>query len=240
MSFQQQKILLTGLPGSGKHRIKQLLQSQFDLTEETVFVDSDQNTDFNFEQAWCVIDVRSVLNPEQDTLAESHLKCLLSKVNGVVFNFMEAADLDTQSFWNKWVRQQSAKLPIVRVLNQRFPATWQGFELNKQIRPAQFQKADFQLRQLQTHEFKVNTVYLDHLLMGLDNSKQNLGMQILRVQAVIDTFEYENLVAVEGTPHRWDTYAADSNQQSGWVKIQGIDLDQAWLQEIIQASLLRP
>jgi len=238
--FKQQKILLTGLPGSGKHRIQKLLQTQFDLTDGTVFVGSDLHSNLDYEQAWCIIDVRSVFTSEKDDLAESHLKALLGKVNGVVFNFMEAADLDAQSFWAQWVRQNSPELPIVRVLNQRFPASWQGFELNKLNRPDQFEKSEFELKNLQTYEFNVGTVYLDHLLMGLDNSKQNLGMQILRVQAVVDTFEYENLVAIEGTANRWDNYAADAHQQPGWIKIQGVDLDQAWLQEIVQASLLRP
>ncbi len=238
MAFKEGSICLTGLPGCGKDRIKQLLLTQFGLADDSVGVDTECTASAQSQQLWCVIDIRSKLS-EQDELAGELLAGLLQQADGVVFNFCEAAELDVQSYWSRWVRQHQPELPIVRVLNGRFPESWSGFEAKKVNRPDQVGQQTLSLADLQTFNFEVGTIYLDHLLMGLDNSKQNLGMQIWRVQAVIETFEYENLVAVEGTPYRWDTYAADEGAQPGWIKIQGFNLDQAWLNELVQASLLR-
>ena len=236
-----QTLCLSGLPGSGKHRVKKALLAQKTFEANSVLVDSELSEDAQVEQLWCVIDIRSTLNGVQDKTVEPFLQALIKKSSGVVFNFSEAADLESQSFWSRWVRQQCADMPIVRVLNQQFPKDWSGFDCHKLNRPAQFTKADFLLKPIETYEFDVDSVSLDHLLMGLDNSKQNLGMQIWRVQALLTTFEYENLVAIEGTPNRWDTYAGEPApaQKSGWIKIQGFNLEQAWLNELIQASLLR-
>ena len=238
--IEKTTVCLTGLPGSGKHRIKQILLEQVGLKSEQVFIDSELSETERVDQLWCVIDIRPTFKGLQDQDVETYLKALIENSSGVIFNFSEAADLDSQSFWSRWVRQQCTDMPIVRVLNQRFPDGWSGFDSSKLSRPAHFKKADFVKSSLKTFEFEVGTVYLDHLLLGLDSSKQNLGMKIWRVQAVIDTFEYDNLVAVEGSANRWDTYAAGANQKSGWIKVQGIDLESAWLEEIIQASLLMP
>lgn len=233
------KICLTGLPGSGKHRLQTVLCEQFGLNQSAINVDAELTQPTVCDQVWCVIDIRSTLKGVVDSSIESHLKQLVEKADGVIFNFAEAAELDTQSFWSKWVRQQSKAISIVRVLNHRFPENWLESKTNKVSRPAHFQKTDFIPEALETHLFDVNTIHLEHLLMGLDSSKQNLGMKIWRVQAVVQTFEYENLVAIEGTPHRWDTYAAETDQKPGWIKIQGFELQQAWLNEIIQASSSR-
>ena len=233
------KVCLTGLPGSGKHRLQAVLCEQFGLNQSAVSVDAELTQPTACGQVWCVIDIRSTLKGVADSSIELHLKHLVEKADGVIFNFTEAAELDAQSFWSKWVRQQSKTIPIVRVLNQRFPEVGLGFESNKVSRPACFQKTDFIPEALETYRFDVNTIHLEHLLMGLDSSKHNLGMKIWRVQAVVQTFEYENLVAIEGTPNRWDTYAAEADQKLGWIKVQGFELQQAWLNEIIQASSSR-
>ena len=237
-----QTVCLTGLPGSGKRRLKKVLQAQFALKPDQLLLDNELTGSEMVSQVWCVIDTRSTLQGLQDRAIEEYLKFLVARVDGIIFNFTEASDLDSQSFWSRWVRQQSPELPIVRVLNQRFPAKWQGFEVSqapKTGRPAGFQLIDFIPDNLQTFEFEVGPLHLEHLLMGLDSSKQSLGMQIWRVQAVVQTFEYVNLVAIEGTPNRWDTYAAETDSASGWIKIQGVGLEKAWLDEIIKASFLR-
>ena len=237
--LEEVRVCLTGLPGSGKHRLKAALCHQLSVDDSQVRVDGELENSTVCHQIWCVIDIRSTLQGLPDMTVEAHLEKLVKKADGVLFNFAEAAELDAQSYWSKWVRQQSKEIPIVRILNQRFPESSAGFDLTKVSRPAYFQQADLIPKALETFLFEVGTIHLEHLLMGLDSSKQNLGMKIWRVQAVVDTFEYENLVAIEGTPNRWDTYAADPKQTSGWIKIQGFELQQAWLNEIIQASSCR-
>jgi len=241
--LEHSTICLTGLPGSGKHRLQKAILKQFAMDFSQVQVGSELSTSMAFQQVWCVIDIRSTLQGLADERIEHDLIALLKKADRVIFNFAEAAELEVQSYWSKWVRQQSQAIEIVRVLNQRLPE--QALEcLSTNIsRPANVQKHDFICETLETYHFEVNTIHLEHLLMGLDSSKQNLGMQIWRVQAVVQTFEYENLVAIEGTPYRWDTYAAERDEafeaKSGWIKIQGFQLQQAWLSEIIQASSCR-
>lgn len=235
--------MLLGLPGSGKHRLKHILVDQLGCQPEKVGifpeeVSADRLGDF--QQAWCVIDIRSVTRSGRDDLAMQRLEALLNASDGVIFNFTEASELDTQAFWSRWVKQKSKALPIVRILNQQLPNGWCGFEQRTDRIPLQEEVAVSEDRNVavRSYEFNVGRVCLDHLMMGLDSSRENLGMQIWRVQAVVDTFEYENLVAIEATPFRWDTFAADPGAKSGWIRIQGIDLQQAWLDEIVQASLL--
>ena len=97
------------------------------------------------------------------------------------------------------------------------------------------------VKPLQAYEFSVDRICWEHLLFGLDSSKQNLGMKISRVTGVVQTIEYENKVTIEGSATRWELFAADEKELAtaltDKVQIQGLDLDQAWLDEIIKASL---
>lgn len=236
-------VSLLGLPGSGKQRLKQALVEQLGCKPENIHPSSDislSDRSEDFDQTWCVIDVRSGLQSNHDPLAVKQLESLVSAADGVVFNFMEASELDDQLFWGRWVKQRYPDKPIMRFLNRQIPKGWCGFEVvaDKTEKPAAFSALAASDKALQSFKFDVGRVCLDHLLMGLDNSRQNLGMQIWRVQAVVDTVEYENRVAVEATPFRWDTFAAIPEAESGWIKIEGIDLNEAWLEEIIQASML--
>ncbi|MDG6778492.1 hypothetical protein QCB44_07230 [Thiomicrorhabdus sp. zzn3] len=230
-------VTLLGLPGSGKDRVKRALVEQFGYDPQRI-VTSVMIPSAKTGQAWCVIDVRPLVGIALGGAVEKHLQSLLAYADGVIFSFVEAADLEAQAFWTQWVRQQESNVPIVRLLNRRFPESWSGFEIDE----TEKEKSGEPLPPLtlQCFEFEVGRVHLDHLMMGLDNSRQNLGVDIWRVQAVIDTFEYENTVAVEATPFRWDCYAAGLDQAPGKIRIEGIDLDKRWLNEIIQASLLRP
>lgn len=238
-ALSSQTICLTGLPGSGKRRLKKALQAQFALKPDQLLLDNELTGSEVVSQVWCVIDTRATLSGVLDETVEAQLTALIEKSDGVVFNFTEAADLDAQSFWSRWLRQQAKDLPVVRVLNQRFPESWQGFPASENSRPARLHVGDLLPDTLQTFVFKVGPLHLEHLLMGLDSSKQSLGMKIWRVQAVVETFEYVNLVAIEGTPNRWDTYAAEAESSSGWIKIQGFGLEEAWLAEVVNASFLR-
>lgn len=233
-------VTLTGLPGAGKQRVRQALQTQFDFAGDQIETDSAGKERSGVHQpVWCVIDIRSPFDEGRDRAAVEHLAFLVRQASGVVFTFSEAADLDSQTFWSQWLRQQQPQVPVVRLVNGRFPQAWQGFKEvdlpgEKGLSPV------LKASSLQTFEFEVGPVYLDHLMMGLDNSRQNLGMQIWRVAAVLDTFEYENRVALEATPFRWDSYAADTGQVAGRIRVQGLELDEKWLKEVIEAALLRP
>ncbi len=236
-------LVITGLPGSGKTRVIQSLQNK--LTRPGYF-ESQDLSDLNQVtlpyQILCVIDVRARLVSGRDNWLEARLQQLLLSSDGIIFSFLESAALDDQAWWNRWVAKNAGHLPIVRWLNQSFPAGWQGFPVRGELSAMATENLSEGVIPLQTYEFTVGRICWEHLLFGLDSSKQNLGMRIARVKGIVDSLEYENKVAIEGSATRWELFAADEEKGqtllTGQIQIQGVDLDSDWLNEIIKASLV--
>jgi len=258
-----QSIVVTGLPGSGKTRVIQSLPSSCLLSpNKTVDVIEVNALDAMppSDLIWCVIDVRTMFVAGRDDWLEARLKKLVQQANGIVFSFLENAALDEQTAWSQWAARYAKGVPIVRWLNQRFPTSfspeWAGFKTNKSVADQGREQGELSLLKrgrsgtecltekqppLQTFHFHVGRLSLEHLLFGLDSSKQNLGMKIVRVKGNVQTLEYANAVTIEGSALRWDTFAtqpdAESDTELGKLMIQGIDLEQAWLDELVSASL---
>lgn len=236
-------LVITGLPGSGKTRVIQSLQNK--LTRPGYFESQDLS---NLNQVTlpyqllCVIDVRAPLVSGRDDWLESRLQQLLLSSEGIIFSFLESAALDDQAWWNRWVAKNAGHLPIVRWLNQSFPTGWQGFPIKDVALKMTTERLSAGVTPLQTYEFSVGRICWEHLLFGLDSSKQNLGMKIARVKGLVQTIEYENKVAIEGSATRWELFAADEKKIPvgilGSLQIQGVDLDRNWLDEIVKASLV--
>lgn len=244
-------VLLTGLPGAGKTRFKQefaLLApsvSVFELDLANKF--SSSLNSLESAKVWCLIDVRSEL---EDIEAEQVLKRMLAQASGVILSFVDQADLMAQSFWQTWladnVGSQSC-CPRFRWFSTGLPSDW-DWQSFGQDQPAKTLIDPPQFFSPMAHYDRVAYVYdyakganptnLEHLLLGLDASKQNLGMQIWRVQGVVKTTEYVNPVAIEGTINRWDTFAGELENESGHLRVEGLNLDKAWLQQIMDASVL--
>ena len=257
-------IVLIGLPGSGKTRVAQSLHSQFGCELLIDDLCELKKTDFQFtrpgslewndflnlpakslkQEVWCVIDVRSPLPESGAKWLQQVLMDMLSVADGVVFTFIESASLDNQAWWSKWVVNHSTAVltkPIVRWMNQSFPADFKGFDLATEkggnVNPSTVDKLEkTDLQRVETFCFSAERIVLDHLLMGLDNSRQNLAMKIYRVKGVVQTVEYSNWVAIEGSAYRWDTFAAESDVGVGELQISGVELDQAWLSQIVKAA----
>jgi len=252
MALNDIQIVVTGLPGCGKTGVVNSLVEQFGcqainheaLTEaHNGVLDWDgffpiaasvQQMD---RQIWCVIDARSTLEDEPDWVAEA-LAEKLKIADAVVFSFVENASLQQQSWWNRWLAEQVEVLsretiPVVRCFYQQFPQGFDGFNVESKHKTSM---NGFETPQ--RYEFEVGSVMLDHLLMGLDNSRRNLGMKIVRTEGVLETFEFDNLIVLQGTPYRLDTFAADEVAEPGWLKISGYDLDREWLKQLIDASRL--
>lgn len=255
-----ESIALVGLPGSGKTRLQQTLIEQhphslvekniladqlswFECSELTALANLPKEPNF----VLCVIDVRSVMQAGQDDWLQAQLKGLLAVSHAVAFNFLEASALDDQAWWGRWMKMHAPTMPIVRVLNNVIPSSWAELVgADQPVRPIPSPSSNpvsaGQQSELssswQTFEFEVGRICLDHLLFGLDSSRQNLAMKIARVKGVVDTLEYENRVDIQGSALRWDMFAAEENAVSGVITIQGLDLDRAWLEELIRASLV--
>lgn len=244
--MQLQSIALVGLAGSGKSRLKQAIQASDDGVECSELSTAEDLTSLSAETrqaiglVLCVIDVRSPLQAQRDDWLEAELKQLISASDAVVFNFLEASGLEEQAWWGRWIKHNAEGLPILRVMNGHLPAHWPQWLLEAADSSARevVPLSEEVLPDLQTYQFAVGRICLDHLLMGLDSSKQNLGMKISRVTGVVDTLEYDNIVAIEGSALRWDMFAAEQNSKVGVITIQGFDLDRTWLEELIKASLV--
>ena len=277
MKLESQNIVLVGLPGSGKSLVAESLHRQFDcsvLDEQSVSV-NNQYIEFTrpgiFEWldlshlpilseqyfVYCVIDIRSVLLNHTHQWPQQVLQQLLNLADGVVFSFTENSSLSDQAWWNQWLAQNSPlkRLPVVRLLNQNLPKEFKGFEKqnNPILKKSEVETQSTQnkqwlpLTEVQCFDFYIERVMLDHLLMVLDNARQNLQTNITRVTGVVNTFEYQNLVQLEGTPYRWDTFAADQSfcddqkkhldrdVKVGQITVCGTGINQNWLAELIQA-----
>lgn len=239
---QRAGILLTGLPGSGKKRIRRALcEIMPNVTLRIVPDEIEAAEAANRGVIWCVVDARADFESERDAVALKCLSELLASAQGVVLNFCEAADLTQQSRWVQWIKLHQPQLPLVRVTQGRFPQAWQGFTQLCSAAAMQTQQAGFKpvcLQTMQTHRFEVKRLYLQHLLMGLDAFKRNWSLPIWRVRGVFETFEYVNRVAIEGTPFGVDTYAADEAQACGWLEISGLELPEQRLRELVDACQL--
>lgn len=196
-------------------------------------------------QVWCVIDTRSTLD-EINPWAKEYLSQIINITDVVVLSFLENSSLDTQAWWNRWLNQQIAKrnddlttdstkngLQVLRWFHKQFNVnelTAQknvGFNEQKRVLP---------VHSLQVFEYHVDKVMLEHLLMGLDNSRRTLGMNLVRVKAQLNTFEYENIIQLEITPNRFDQFAATTNDCLGKVTVIGENLDKQWFEQLIRAS----
>lgn len=196
-------------------------------------------------QVWCVIDTRSTLD-EVNPWAKEYLSQIINITDVVVLSFLENSSLDTQAWWNRWLNQQIAKrnddlttdstkngLQVLRWFHNQFNVNELtalknvGFNEQKRVLP---------VHSLQVFEYHVDKVMLEHLLMGLDNSRRTLGMNLVRVKAQLNTFEYENIIQLEITPNRFDQFAATTNDCLGKVTVIGENLDKQWFEQLIRAS----
>lgn len=262
MSRPRLQIQLLGLPGAGKKRLKQALQSYFDCGagdfahkfEKNFVVCVPKFLDWASGRVvlpknclnWAVIDVRSFLEGS-DAVQQQALLCLeamLFHCEAVIWMFAESSELEVQAKWQKWLRQwqqkHHRKLTQVSCFAQTFQFPHQGLEQLLQGMPNC--RADFCVQPIELETLRVQCpkMVLSHLLFVLEASRQAGQLSWWRVKGCLMTAEYVNPVAIEGTVNRLDTYAADLSEDSpemGWITLEGLNLDAEVLQEGLRASV---
>ncbi|WP_068585152.1 hypothetical protein [Thiomicrospira sp. WB1] len=246
-------IWLNGLPGAGKTRWRQAAVADglkwIELSQPAV--PSTLRPD---ELIFCVVDARAE-PPAPHSLADQWLRADLSVARGVIMSFAEQADLMQQQRWQAWLKTTSAdSLPRHWWLSQTPPSSrWllQWLEAaDKAATPEdhslwQAQRERWQSTwrveawSLSSINAQPNAQWtLEGLLAGLDAARHNLCMCLLRVEGEINTVEYDNRVAIEGDYQRVVPYAADSESPESWLRVSGMDLDHAWLAELIRGCVV--
>jgi len=241
-----ESIVLIGLPGSGKKRFQRVFRQAYPQAKMALFPFGEEseieNPGWLKAQVWCVIDVRS---PLLSASAELHLKALIQQSTAVVLSFVASADLSAQVFWQDWLKKNDRnRLPRKR---------WQGLDrvdaeawlsLSEPISSTSLNTFWQQLKPLKQLSIALGDLsaskpfYLEHLMMVLDAARNNLAMDIWRVQGCLLTHEYAHAVAIEMTASRCDFFAADTQIEQAYLEVLGCHFDQAWLQQAIEASQL--
>jgi len=230
-------IRLTGLPGSGKQRLKVALENEFSgIHVECIgLTDLPADKAGQVDQVWCVIDMRK---PLLDKTAEAYLIALLQNAHRVVWSFVESTELTQQSVWQSWLTQQLAVMNLVLPKQRWFAGNVRFTDEAFAPLPAKQEMTFPILDGVQTMSLSLSEakrVNLEHLCAGLDAAQHNLAMQIWRTKGVVMTQEYSHPVALEGTINAWHTFASTS-QKIGWIEISGRALDTEFLKQIVAAS----
>lgn len=213
-------VCLLGWPGAGKTRLLRGLQANQTLNlREAPGLVFDVRED---EPAWVVIDARS---PIED---QAELAQLINAGDALVLMFWQDVGLDHQAWWLEQLKQIAPQKPYATCLYESLPEA-----RIKTLLSAPKTALNPGWPELQSFEFVLPRVVLEHLMFVLDTAKQNLGVEFWRVEAVLDTLEYVNPVKLEGTRHRWDRFAAEKTDQTGRIRIVGRGLNPqdlaAWL-----------
>lgn len=228
----QLPVRLYGLPACGIKRLADVWLKQGNFSIQMVDLADLPHGTASLGYNLLVIDSRSFVQLGRDEWLLSVLQSLLEQADAILLNFLEAASLEQQMAWKRYLQNHFDK-PVLLSLNHAVPD-----RLLALVTAHQGSHLPRLMTAWQTMEFTLSRVNLEHLMMVLDNAKTALGMQLLRVKAVLNTMEYENLIALEGGPYRWDTYPASETDVRLWenrLKIQGFDLNQEWLQQMLDA-----
>ena len=230
------KVRLFGLPACGRQRLQKAWLAKNDFAvqviefAELLQTSNKQPAGFNL----MVIDARSFMQLPRDAWLQDIVQKMLAQADAILLNFLEAASLEQQMEWKRYLQHNTDK-PLFLSLNHAVPESLLAQVDNHN--GSQFPSIESSFV-LQSFEFSLEQVNLEHLMMVLDNAKTALGAKLLRAKAVLDTVEYDNLVALEGAPYRWDCYPATESEVKMWqnrLMIQGFDLDQAWLEQMLDA-----
>ncbi|WP_044411777.1 P-loop NTPase family protein [Thiomicrospira microaerophila] len=221
-----QKVCLIGWPGSGKSRFYQLIAPQLQALNLTVREANGLVWDIQQEvqeQAWLVLDARQrVESPDE-------LATLLNAADAQVLMFWQEVSLDNQAWWLKQLKSFAPAKPYALVM----PSGLADAELIKlAAAPLSAQQPDWP--RLQRMEFVLPKLVLEHFTFVLDAMQRDSTIQLWRAVGVVECLEFANPVAIEAG-RNWVYQYNAGDAQAGWLRLEGVGLNQAVLCEWLSA-----
>lgn len=213
-------ILIAGLPGSGKSR---WIAAQ---TEPCRLVEWRDDALPAGRVIWWGLDLRQPPDQRIKTL----LNPCLQRADALIGFFAEESPIETQLRWREFLaplKKSGTPLYFSHFLQAPppdFPTTSAKVACS----------CHWPLRR--TVCVQLPKVVLDHLLFVLQGLEQSTSMRFWRIRGVVQTLEYVNAVAVEGSLSGLYTHAAKTNDGPiGRLVLQVENLEQPMLLEALQA-----
>jgi len=214
-------ILIAGLPGSGKHR---WIAAQ---PEPQRFQAWEGGTLPAQRAVWWTLDLRQ----PPDAALKRLLQPCLQRADAILGLFAEESPIEAQMRWREFLapfKKSGTPLFFSHFL-QAPPADW----------PHVSKKAahccDWPERS--TVWVQLPKVVLEHLLFVFDGLARSTPMRFWRIRGVVETLEYVNAVAVEGSLSGLYTHAATGVEgPAGRLSLQVENLDEPLLREALRAA----
>lgn len=213
-------VLIAGLPGSGKSR---WIAAQ---PEPLRFQEWHDDTLPAARAVWWVLDLRQ---PPDETIKTVLMPCL-QRADALIGLFAEESPIETQMRWREFLaplKKSGTPLYFSHFLQPPppdFPDTSSKSACS----------CDWPYRT--KVRVQLPTVVLDHLLFVFQGLEQSTPMRFWRIKGVVQTLEYANAVAVEGSLSGLYTHAAAVEDGStGRLTLQVENLDRERLMEALQA-----
>lgn len=233
-------MILIGLPGCGISSLEPILLAEL-KKQGLQQLGSQKDACFLEEEVWTVINVSERL--PDSVWVEDYLSQCLACSNAVVFMFIEQADLNKQMAWQGWIKNRIEalslnKLPCLRCLNGQFSQNWCPRYMKARLE-SKHVLGEESLPSLETFEFSVSRLHLEHFFSSLDALRQNMGVNIVRVSGKVQITESLEPVAIEVTALEMKTYPLKLREMlTHKIKIQGVNLEREVLQDVIKACQL--
>ncbi len=214
-------IVIAGLPGSGKSRwiaAQASPQRYMEWHEDRLPAG---------QAVWWAVDLR---HPPDKTLQTLLTPCL-QRADGILGLFAEESPIEVQMGWRQFLAPfKKSGTPLFFSHFLQAPTAGFPFVSTRLACDGHWPPRDH-LR------VRMPTIVLDHLLFVFQGLAQSTPMRFWRIRGVVQTLEYANAVAVEGSLSGSYAHAATPEDGlPGQLELQVENLDETLLFEALRAA----